>query len=159
MRLALIAFAAIAVLIGGCTQPAESRQRNHDFSGVTTCQDDFSEVNFCDERHVRDVREALAGRSADFNRKYLVVKFAEGPARTSFAAVGTRDGMVYPLPFDSFGPFVDVFGAPVRSPQAKVEYRVDSDVICFTGSTYDYRNVLENRTTCFRMKPSGFEQL
>src|ERR1700761_4335593 len=85
---------------------------NHPFNRVeiayahNQCSYQYSLVDFCDERHVSKINDAIIHSAANFNRHYILLKIREWKPSEyygdSLVAIDTVTGIVYPLPFDYY---------------------------------------------------------
>ena len=153
----ILHFASLAA----ATAVSASPIANHPFQRVVQCETDYSEINFCDKAHLAAINKAVLTRRADFNEHYifLTVPVAGNRAvKGSAVVIDTKTGMVYPLPFDFYGGYVDRKGFPVSSPALQVKYDLQSPKICIHGSTYAYRDVYENQVSCFVFNGAGFDK-
>jgi hypothetical protein len=134
-----------------CLLASELSTKNHAFKYVMECDRDYAEVNFCDQKHISAIKFAIKKRRPDFNGHYifLSIPIAGGNNLRSVGVIDTITGVVYPLPFDYFGGYVDSRGYLDKNLEQRVEYGIESDEICFRGSIYAYRNTFENDTSCY----------
>jgi hypothetical protein len=139
--------------------PAAPAPANHAFARVTECVRDFAETDWCDARHLEAVRDAIDSRRPDFAGHYLLVAVAADRERddVAIAAIDAVTGVVYPVPVDAFGGYVDAKGFPVPSRPRRIEYRIDAPRVCISGTQYEYRNSYDNVTTCYVIGTEGFE--
>lgn len=146
------AWLLIVMLIGG-TSSAKGLPcaRNHSFQLVTTCKRDYATVNFCDRYHMSAIRKAIAKRAIDFDNQFILLIIPEEKLRkiVNVAVIDSLTGIVYPLPFDAFGGYVDSHGRDIAAPKREIVYSLNNNKICFSGSIYDYRNTWTSTVTCY----------
>lgn len=130
---------------------------NYDNQG--DCSFPYSPVDFCDEHHIEEVRNALELSQPNFNKNYLVSTITERPEyhQKSIVVIDPVTGYFYPLPIDFFS------GTPSQyDPEGKfgkIEYSLESNSICLTGDILVYRSIKSGKF-CFDFdgrRFSGFE--
>lgn len=146
----------LALALGASAVHAEPPQPMLDFGYASQgCSFLHSPVDFCDARHIRLIREALATRKPDFAQHYAVLSISEWPAyhQRSVVAVDLRNGAVHPLPIDAYsGP---VGTRDSATSDGRLRYGLDSNRLCVDGAILAYRQ-LRDGTFCFTLQDGRF---
>lgn len=71
---------------------SQAKINNHPFVKIDNtraspdnCVFDFGEVNFCDKKHVKAIKEAIRDLAPNFNKDYIVIFIPEGKNINSIA--------------------------------------------------------------------------
>lgn len=114
-----------------------------------------SPVNFCDERHLSLMAEAIAHRKPDFHRRYILLTIPEWPEyrQSSVVAIDPALPAAYPVPIDAFSGPVGKSGDPTT--QGKLMYGLDSNEICIDGAILAYK-AIKNGRFCFTFQAERF---
>ncbi|AUT66034.1 hypothetical protein C2L65_31545 [Paraburkholderia terrae] len=118
----------------------------------------YSPVNFCDERHIVKIKQAIANRSVNFNGHYILLKIKEWRQSDiygdSVVVIDALTGIVYPMPFDYFSGRIDMGNSQtIRKP--RLTFSGGSNRVCIDGSILVYR-ATTNGTFCFDFDGSKF---
>ncbi len=130
---------------------------NHRFDRVEIayahdeCSFQYSPIDFCDERHVSEIKKAINQSTANFNGHYILLKIQEWkPSEyygNSLVAIDTLTGIVYPLPLDYYTGEVNMKNARmVKKP--KLKFSLKSSEVCIDGSILAYHATINGRF-CF----------
>ncbi|MEX3786354.1 hypothetical protein [Paraburkholderia sp. BR14374] len=111
----------------------------------------YSPVDFCDERHVSEIKDAIGKRTANFNGHYILLRIKEwSPSEyygDSVVAIDTESGIAYPMPFDYYTGEVNMKDSKIlKTP--KLTFFAGSSKICIDGSILVYR-ATTNGHFCF----------
>ena len=131
--------------------------KNHSFDGVkisyshNECSFMYSPVDFCDERHTAEMKDALANRVANFNEHYILLKIKEWrPSEyygDSVVAIDVQTGIAYPMPFDYYSGSINMRNSKaIKKP--KLTFSANSNKVCIEGSILVYRATTNGRF-CF----------
>ena len=165
LLLGLIAACGISATI--CHGNSSVATANHPFSHVqiayshNECSFLYSPVDFCDERHVSEIKNALGNQVANFDGHYILLKIKEWrPSEyygNSIVAIDTESGVVYPMPFDYYTGEINMTDAKVTK-RPGLTFSAGSKKVCIDGSILVYR-ATTNGHFCFYFdghKFSGF---
>lgn len=130
---------------------------NHSFDHVEIpyahdeCSFQYSPVDFCDERHTSEIKNALTHAAINFNRHYILLKIPEWkPSENygySLVAIDTRTGFAYPVPIDYYsGQTGEKNPDTPRKP--RLFFSKNSSKLCIDGSILVYR-ATTNGYFCF----------
>ncbi|WP_207625892.1 hypothetical protein [Burkholderia gladioli] len=117
------------------------------------CSFKYSPVDFCDNRHIKEYNLALQNKPANFNSNYILLPIKEWDDERSLVAIDKRNGIVYPVPIDSY--FDTPKGAGTSARHAKLNFSKESNEVCISGSILVYR-ANENGKFCFRLEGNKF---
>ncbi|WP_244104056.1 hypothetical protein [Burkholderia gladioli] len=117
------------------------------------CSFKYSPVDFCDNRHIKEYNLALQNKPANFNSNYILLPIKEWDDERSLVAIDKRNGIVYPVPIDSY--FDTPKGAGTSARHAKLNFSKESNEVCIYGSILVYR-ANENGKFCFRLEGNKF---
>lgn len=119
------------------------------------CSFRHSPVNFCDERHLSLMAEAIAHRKPDFHRRYILLTIPEWPAdrQSSVVAIDPTLPAAYPVPIDAFSGPVGKSGDPTT--QGKLMYALDNNEVCIDGAILAYK-AIKNGRFCFTFQAERF---
>ncbi|WP_240324416.1 hypothetical protein [Trinickia diaoshuihuensis] len=135
---------------------------NHPYANVRIaypsdeCSFQFSSVDFCDEKHLTEIKRAIAERRPDFGGKYILLSIPEGSPsffQRSLVAIDTTTGIVYPVPIDAYSGATD--GNGYAKSVGKLKYNIHSNQVCITGAIFMHRMV-EDGNFCFALKEDRF---
>lgn len=148
--------ALLLLALGASTGHAAPPSPMLDFGYASqACSFLHSPVDFCDARHVRLIREAIATRKPDFAQHYAVLSIAEWPVyhQRSVVAIDLRNGVVHPLPIDAYSGPVGTGDSATRP--GKLRYGLDSNRLCIDGAILAYRE-LRDGSFCFTLEDGRF---
>ena len=118
----------------------------------------YSPVNFCDERHIAKIKQAIANRSANFNGHYILLKIKEWKVSDiygdSVVVIDALTGIVYPMPFDYFSGRIDTRNSQAIR-KSRLIFSGDSNRVCIDGSILVYR-ATTNGILCFHFDGRKF---
>ncbi|UZW60214.1 hypothetical protein [Lysobacter enzymogenes] len=119
------------------------------------CSFQYSPVDFCDERHLALIDEAIATRKPDFNRRYILLSIPEWPDyhQESVVAIDPAARKAYPVPIDAYSGPGGESGEPAA--RGKLTYALDSDRICIEGAILAYK-VVKDGSFCFVLRDGRF---
>lgn len=129
---------------------------NHPFTEVKIpyardeCSFQYSNVDFCDQRHMAAINTAIRDLRPNFNGYYILLPIQEGPAtwlQKSLVVIDSRTGAVYPLPIDAYSGRTHP-NSYVSENAGQLSYAVDSAHLCIVGSIFEHRMV-KNGKFCF----------
>jgi hypothetical protein len=137
---------------------------NHAFDQVRIsyahdeCSFQFSPVDFCDDRHVIEIKKAIATKAANFNEHYILLSIDEWKPSAhygdSLVAIDTLTGIVYPLPFDYYSGQVNMKNSQIMK-NPRLSFSLKSNKICIDGSILVYR-ATTNGNFCFEFDGEKF---
>jgi len=153
LLLIIIAFASAAM---ACH--AEPVHGHHPFDHVEIANSDnrkcsfrYSPVDFCDDRHVLEMRNALNSKAANFNKYYILLKIKEWrPSEhygDSIVILDTRTGVAYPMPFDYYTGAIHENNSKTIQ-KSKLVFSENNDEVCIIGAIMVYRSIT-NGNFCF----------
>lgn len=76
--------------------------------------------------------KAIRDLAPNFNKDYIVIFIPEGKKDyklNSIVAIDTRSGIVYPLPFDSYGGYLNDDGSDIPNKPATVIFNINDNKI------------------------------
>lgn len=162
--LALVLFIAFSAGTGSTHAKELSPIANHWFDSVDIayahdeCSFQYSPIDFCDERHVSEINNAIAHSAANFNRHYILLKIQEWrPSEhygESLVAIDTLTGIVYPLPFDYYSGRVNMKNSRIVK-EPTLSFSVERSEVCIDGSILVYR-AINNGHFCFNFDGKRF---
>jgi len=119
------------------------------------CSFQYSPVDFCDERHLALIEDAIAKRKPDFAQRYILLSIPEWPDyhQDSVVAIEPAARKAYPLPIDAYSGPGGESGEPAA--KGKLTYALDSDRVCIEGAILAYK-VAKDGTFCFVLKDGRF---
>jgi hypothetical protein len=111
----------------------------------------YSPVNFCDDRHIDEIKQAISNRSVNFNGHYILLEIKEWRSSdnygNSIVVIDSLTGIVYPVPFDYFSGRIDTRTSQIiRKP--RLTFSGGSNRVCIDGSILVYR-ATTNGIFCF----------
>ncbi|QBG94623.1 hypothetical protein [Xanthomonas oryzae] len=132
-----------------------------DFTGVEIeyradgCSYRYSPINFCDERHLKLIKDALKNNSINFGKKYILVSIPERKRffENSLVAIDAETGVAYPFPFDFYSGKTDKAGN--SHGDGIVHYAINSDQVCIDGSIMAYKE-MQNGHLCWKFDAGRF---
>lgn len=128
------------------------------YSHTYKCSFMYSPIDFCDARHVSEIKDAIATRVANFNGHYLLVKIKEWrPSEyygDSVVIIDIETGVVYPMPFDYYAGAVNTGNTKARG-KPRLIFSADNNKICIDGSILVYR-ATTNGKFCFKFEGNKF---
>nr|WP_241023606.1 hypothetical protein [Burkholderia sp. Ac-20365] len=137
---------------------------NHSFDQVKIayahegCSFLFSPVDFCDERHIREIKSAIRNGTVNFNNHYMLLTINEWNLSNiygnSVVAIDLRSGMAYPMPFDYFSSKTNARKLPLKN-KPQLIFSKESDQVCIDGSILVYR-ATSSGLFCFRFVGDKF---
>jgi hypothetical protein len=130
---------------------------NHSFDHIEIgyahdgCSFLYSPVNFCDDRHIDEIKQAISNRSVNFNGHYILLEIKEWRSSdnygNSIVVIDSLTGIVYPVPFDYFSGRIDTRTSQIiRKP--RLTFSGGSNRVCIDGSILVYR-ATTNGIFCF----------
>jgi hypothetical protein len=124
------------------------------------CSFMYSPVDFCDERHVSEIKKAIKNGVENFNGHYILLKIKEWrPSEyygDSVVVIDTQTGIAYPMPFDYYSGAISVKNSKtIKKKKAKIIFSAGSNKICIDGSILVYR-ATENGNFCFSFQNDRF---
>ncbi|MGF6972486.1 hypothetical protein QFZ94_000913 [Paraburkholderia sp. JPY465] len=141
---------------------------NHPFSHVeiayshNDCSYMYSPIDFCGERHVSEMKDAIERRTANFNGHYILLNIKEWrPSEyygDSVVVIDAESGIAYPMPFDYYAGKVNMINSKILK-NPKLTFSAGGNKICVDGSILVYRSTT-NGHFCFYFdghKFSGFQ--
>jgi hypothetical protein len=141
---------------------------NHPFDRVeiayahNACSFQYSPIDFCDQRHVSQINDAIAHGAANFDGHYILLKIQEWNLSENYGyslvAIDTFTGIVYPLPVDYYSGKVNMRNSS-RIKNPKLNFSMKTNKICIDGSILVYR-ATSNGHFCFAFdgeKFTGFQ--
>jgi len=163
-------FMALSLLVVFFSQSASRGQEvavnssNHLYSGVriayltsslTDCSFQYSPVDFCDERHVSEIKSALSTMKPNFNRSFIVITPTESEMdhMRSVLVIDVRTGIAYPLPIDGYSGFLHEKSRAKQN--GKIQFVLNDNRLCITGGILVYR-AIEEGTFCFKFENDRF---
>lgn len=153
-------FLTILIVFSCCSRLADgASSENHAFVRVSSCQRDYAQVDFCDALHLKAINLGIKDRKPDFHKKYifLTIPMRRGGLKSA-VIIDITTGIAYPLPFDYFGGYVDRKGLPIKNIKAQVIYSSRNNKVCFYGSTYAYRDTVENMVSCYTFDGNDWDK-
>jgi hypothetical protein len=130
---------------------------NHPFDRVeiaythNECSFQYSSVDFCDERHVSQIKDAIARSTANFKEHYILVKIQEWTSSehygNSLVAIDALTGVAYPLPFDYYSGRINMRNSRMLK-KPKLNFSAKSGKVCIDGSILVFRATI-NGSFCF----------
>jgi hypothetical protein len=119
------------------------------------CSFQYSPVDFCDERHLALIDEAIAKRKPDFNRRYILLTIPEWPQyhQSSIVAIDPATRTAYPLPIDAYSGPTGESGDPTTV--GKLTYGVDGEEVCIEGAILAYKTIKDGKF-CFTLQAERF---
>jgi hypothetical protein len=137
---------------------------NHSFDHVemgyshNECSFTYSPVSFCDERHISEIKNAIAEEVPNFDEHYIILKIKEWGDLDyygySVVVIDVRTGVVYPMPFDYFSDRVGAAGS-VADKIKKLVFSTKNNKICINGAILVYRATTSGKF-CFYFDGSKF---
>ncbi|MDH6147998.1 MULTISPECIES: hypothetical protein [Paraburkholderia] len=137
---------------------------NHAFDQVKIayahdqCSFKFSPVDFCDDRHVFEIKKAIATEAANFNGHYILLSINEWKPSAhygdSLVVIDTLTGIVYPLPFDYYSGQINMKNSHMLK-KPNLNFSLKSNKICIDGSILVYR-AMTNGNFCFEFDGEKF---
>ncbi|HTH73143.1 MAG TPA: hypothetical protein VL635_01940 [Trinickia sp.] len=160
----VIIFSLIAVMLseGASASNVDSSNKNHEFEKVQInyrtgdlCSFQFSPVYFCDDRHISEIKKAIAEKRPNFNRHYILISILERKEyyEHTLVAVDAETGIAYPFPFDSYSGYMDEKGNVHDF--GHVSYSLDSNQVCVAGSIVAYRET-DSGKLCWKFEGGKF---
>ncbi|RQH10136.1 hypothetical protein D1Y85_01770 [Paraburkholderia dinghuensis] len=124
-------------------------------SDLTECSFQYSPVDFCDEKHLSAINQAISGKSANFNGHFILLVYPEWEQyhQQSVMAIDTKTGVVYPLPIDAFSGFMH--GHSTAKDHGVIRYSLSSSKVCISGAILVYR-AFEEGNFCFEFSGDKF---
>ncbi|WP_236674349.1 hypothetical protein [Paraburkholderia hospita] len=130
---------------------------NHSFDHIEIgyahngCSFLYSPVNFCEERHIAKIKQAISIRSVNFNGHYIILRIKEWKSSDiygdSVVVIDALTGIVYPMPFDYFSGRIDMKNSQtIRKP--RLTFYRGNNRVCIDGSILVYR-ATTNGIFCF----------
>jgi hypothetical protein len=143
-------FMALSLLVVFFSQSASRGQEvavnssNHSYSGVriayltsslTDCSFQYSPVDFCDERHVSEIKSALSTMKPNFNRSFIVITPTESEMdhMRSVLVIDVRTGIAYPLPIDGYSDFLHEKSRAKQN--GKIQFALNDNQLCIAGGS------------------------
>jgi hypothetical protein len=137
---------------------------NHRYAGVriaylrsslSDCSFQYSPVDFCDEKHVNEIKSALSNMRPNFNQNFIVITPTEWKAdhMQSVLAIDVRTGIAYPLPIDGYSGFLREKSKSKKN--GKIQFSLSDNRLCITGGILVYR-AFEEGTFCFKFENDKF---
>lgn len=128
--------------------------RNHPYSSVhiayasDECSFQFSPVDFCDERHLAEIKNAINVSKPNFNGKFILLSLPERSQylQRSLVAIDTTSGVVYPVPIDAYSGVTNEDGFPRRL--GRLKFDLHSSKVCIYGAIVAY-HMIEDGKFCF----------
>jgi hypothetical protein len=148
----------------GAQQTSATSPSNHPYEGIyiayaksqlTPCSFAYSPINFCDDRHLGEIRSAIANQRPGFNKHFILLTPIESAKyhQRSVMAIDAIKGTVYPLPIDAYsGPMGKL---PAAKADGKVTYSLDGNEVCIDGTILAYRTFNEGHF-CFQFENDRF---
>ncbi len=105
------------------------------------CSFMYSPINFCDETHKIEVKNAISNLPKNFNKEYILLTIDEWPEynQKSIVVINPDTRIYYPLPIDAYS------GTPTKEDSdgknGKLEYSFATNKICITGDILVYRSI------------------
>jgi len=157
----LIFFAFFVVPICSAKHNVTSKSSNHPYSKVEIsktnggCSFHGSPVDYCDDRHIAAINEAILSQSPNFNGHYVLLSVPERENyyQSSLVAIDSNTGIVYPLPIDFYSGHAGKKGGADNL--GKLTYSLDSNNVCIDGSIFVYR-AEEDGIFCFSLQGDRF---
>lgn len=111
----------------------------------------YSPVDFCDERHSREISEAYRRGKINFFGKYILISIVERAEyqQSSVVVIDKASAEVYPLPIDSYS------GKRGASSGGILLFNSEDNKICVVGDILVYRSIKSGRF-CFFLEDKGF---
>lgn len=116
------------------------------------CSFSYGSVDFCDERHRREISKAIRRGRVNFFRKYILLSMVERVEyqQSSVVVINKENGEFYPLPIDSYSEAKGV------TPSGRVlVFNSDDNKICVVGDILVYRSI-KSGSFCFFFEGEGF---
>lgn len=153
----IIAIAVFLVGVADCHAETLVVGPNHLFDRVdikfshadTGCSFQYSPFDFCDARHIAAIKYAISNKSANFNKRYILLSIEEWPPSPDFkslVAIDTLTGIVYPVPIDDYSGHMNNRGNLTSKP--KLSFSLQSNRLCIDGAILVYR-ATTNGHFCF----------
>jgi hypothetical protein len=118
----------------------------------------YSPIDFCDERHISAIENAIANQVANFNGYYILLKIKEWrPSEyygDSLVIIDTQSGVVYPLPFDYYAAAINMRNTKSMG-KPRLIFSLRSNKVCIDGSILVYR-ATTNGEFCFKFEGNKF---
>lgn len=166
-KITLIFLLAVVCGTGAVTCHAKSlvNTTNHPFDHVEIvyshnyeCSFMYSPIDFCDERHISEIKGAIASQAANFNGHYILLKIKEWrPSEyygDSVVIIDIQTGVVYPMPLDYYTGAVNMENSKVMG-KPKLTFSANSNKVCIDGSILVYR-ATTNGKFCFKFEGNKF---
>lgn len=140
---------------------ASSERLNHSYLKIKISQTDSecsfqgSPVDYCDDRHIAAINEAILNQPPNLNKHYVLLPIPERKNyyQNSLVAIDSNTGIVYPLPIDFYSGYAGKKGG--ADGFGKLTYGLDSNKVCIEGSIFVYR-AEEDGTFCFNLQGDRF---
>lgn len=130
---------------------------NHPFDRIEIaythhdCSFPYAPIDFCDERHILEIKNAISSGVVNFNGHYILLKIKEWGASdfygNSVVAIDALTGIVYPMPFDYFSGRIDTRNSQ-KIKRPRLTFSDGSNRVCIDGSILVYR-ATTNGIFCF----------
>jgi hypothetical protein len=129
---------------------------NHPFTDVRItyaheeCSFRYSNIDFCDQRHIESIKSSLQEDKPNFFRHYILLPIQKGPDnyfQRSLVLIDTYTGVVYPLPIDSYSGHT-LKNSYVTKHVGELSYSLNSNRICILGSIFTH-GMVKNGKFCF----------
>ncbi|MDG0027901.1 hypothetical protein [Trinickia sp. Y13] len=150
MKVTLVTLLVSLIVAVSHANAAEAAMQlgNHPFEKVQIdypsgegCSFQYSPIQFCDERHVDEIKRAIAAMAPNFNHHYILLIMLERKKyyEHSVVAIDSKTGIAYPLPFDSYSGDVDAKGN--IHGYGHILYDLNSNRVCISGAIVAYRQI------------------
>lgn len=134
---------------------------NHTFTRVEIpytkngCSFQGSPIDFCDERHLAEIKKAIATMKPNFNEHYILLPILERKKyfQKSIVLIDTVSGIVYPLPIDFYSGYAN--NKKGASNFGTIKYSLNKNTICIEGSIFVYRSEKDG-VFCFYFNGTTF---
>lgn len=136
-------------------------QKHHAFTAVHIayasdgCSFQASPIDYCDEKHLASINEAIRNEKINFSKHYILISIPEREEyfQKSVVAIDSNTGIVYPIP-------IDYYSGPATSRKGAVNYgrlkfNLTDNEICIEGTIFVYR-AEQTGTFCFLLIEDRF---
>jgi hypothetical protein len=163
-KISTISLAVILISVIHYAHGAADRSvaKNHEFKEVKinyrtgdACSYQYSPVDFCDDRHISAIKDAIEKKRPNFNHHYILLPISERNwyRERSLVAIDVETGVAYPFPFDSYFGYQDAKGN-VHS-YGRLSYSLDSNRVCVSGSILAYKET-DSGKLCWKFEDGKF---
>lgn len=157
----LIALALASASSCKAQDQSNSIKPNHPYTKIEIpydhngCSFQGSPIDYCDEKHLNAIDEAIKNQRPNFNKKYILLTIQERKNyyQSTLVAIDSNTGIVYPIPIDFYSGYANKKGG--ANDFGKLTYSLESNKVCIEGSIFVYR-AEEDGTFCFNLQGDRF---